>query len=163
MLSQVAAASTNTSAAQTTIPYVPTRHDIERDLLWMADVGTNDVVYDLGSGDGRLAATYVDLNRTVPVWAGGNKPIPVTDLYDFGGGFYFTLLLGLEGTSLIRGGRIMGPENGWLIGEAVTQDNTLRGTIAFYPYSTTSQLQPLDRKPPPQQGRRDWQPKRVAP
>jgi len=112
--------------------------------------------------DGRLAATYEDKNRTVPVWAGGNKPIPVADFYDFGGGFYFTLLLGLQGTRLSGGSRITGPENGWLIGEAVAQENTLRGTIAFYPYAAESPLQPLDRKPPPQ-GRRDWQPRRVGP
>lgn len=35
--------------AKVAILYVATRHDTVRDLLWMADVGTNDVVYDLGS------------------------------------------------------------------------------------------------------------------
>jgi hypothetical protein len=47
------AAATNLSSAEASIPYVPTRHDTVRDLLWIANVGTNDVVYDLGSGDGR--------------------------------------------------------------------------------------------------------------
>lgn len=112
--------------------------------------------------DGRLAATYVDKNRTAPDWAGGNRPIPVMDLYDFGGGFYFTLLLGLQGTSLAGGSRVMGPENGWLVGEAVAQDNTLRGTIAFYPYSSELRFPSLDRNTP-QPSRRDWQPKRVGP
>lgn len=45
--------------AQPGIPYVPTRHDAVRDLLWLADVGTNDVVYDLGSGDGRVVIAAV--------------------------------------------------------------------------------------------------------
>src|SRR5437868_3681708 len=42
------------SATNAPIPYVPTRHDMVKDLLWLAEVGTNDVVYDLGSGDGRI-------------------------------------------------------------------------------------------------------------
>src|ERR1035437_5449220 len=41
------------------IPYVPTRHDTVKDLLWLADVGTHDVVYDLGSGDGRVVIAAV--------------------------------------------------------------------------------------------------------
>jgi precorrin-6B methylase 2 len=50
---------TNTALQRNTIPYVPTRHDTVRDLLWLADVGTNDVVYDLGSGDGRIVIAAV--------------------------------------------------------------------------------------------------------
>jgi hypothetical protein len=96
---QGAAAGPHTAAAKTSIPYVPTRHDTVRDLLWLADVGANDVVYDLGSGDGRVV---------------------------------------------------------------VAQDGALRGTIAFYPYAASPQFQLLDKTPPPQQGRRDWQPKRVG-
>jgi hypothetical protein len=62
----------------------------------------------------------------------------------------------------------VGPEDGWLIGEAVAEDNALRGTIAFYPYRYNGMLpfaQPPQaaEKPAPQQGRRDWQPKRIAP
>jgi tRNA1(Val) A37 N6-methylase TrmN6 len=38
---------------------VATRHDTVRDLLWLADVGTNDVVYDLGSGDRRIVIAAV--------------------------------------------------------------------------------------------------------
>lgn len=41
-------------ASGTSIPYVPTRHDVVRDMLWLADVGKDDIVYDLGSGDGRI-------------------------------------------------------------------------------------------------------------
>jgi precorrin-6B methylase 2 len=54
-----AAPETNKPAAQLTIPYVPTRHDIVRDMLWLAEVGKDDVVYDLGSGDGRVVIAAV--------------------------------------------------------------------------------------------------------
>jgi SAM-dependent methyltransferase len=42
------------SQDQASIPYVVTHHDVVRDMLWMGDVGQDDVVYDLGSGDGRI-------------------------------------------------------------------------------------------------------------
>jgi hypothetical protein len=94
----------------------------------------------------------------------------LSDLYDFGGGFYFTLLLGLEGSSMTRGSRRMGPDDGWLIGEAVAQDNSLSGTIAFYPYrnqeigfSALAHPQGSDTKSVPQPACREWHPKRVAP
>ncbi|MBA2355653.1 MAG: class I SAM-dependent methyltransferase [Acidobacteria bacterium] len=35
-------------------PYVPTPHDVVDKMLGLAGVGKTDVVYDLGSGDGRL-------------------------------------------------------------------------------------------------------------
>src|SRR3954468_5367340 len=35
-------------------PYVPTPWPIVDELLKLADIGPQDVVYDLGSGDGRL-------------------------------------------------------------------------------------------------------------
>ena len=54
-----APADTNKPPVQSSIPYVPTRHDAVRDLLWLADVGKNDVVYDLGSGDGRVVIAAV--------------------------------------------------------------------------------------------------------
>lgn len=38
-------------------PYVPTPWPIVDELLKLADIGPNDVVYDLGSGDGRLVIT----------------------------------------------------------------------------------------------------------
>jgi predicted O-methyltransferase YrrM len=36
------------------VPYVPTHEDIVAEMLSMARVGPNDVLYDLGSGDGRI-------------------------------------------------------------------------------------------------------------
>lgn len=120
--------------------------------------------------DGRLGAIYTDKNREKTQWRDDTQPIPVFDIYDFGGGFYFTLLLGLEGDRYSRGSRRLGPQDGWLVGEAVMEDGTLNGTLAFYPYASTrsqpieaGQPQPANRKITPQEGRRDWQPKRVAP
>jgi hypothetical protein len=117
--------------------------------------------------DGRLAATYVDKSRKTPYDPRGDQPISVTDFYNCGGGFCFALLLGLEGNSLSRGSRRAGPEDGWLVGEAVAQDGALRGTIAFYPYSNpvlgVGHPGQLEKKVAVQTGRRDWQPKRVGP
>ena len=36
------------------VPYVPTHSDVVAEMLSMAAVGPNDVLYDLGSGDGRI-------------------------------------------------------------------------------------------------------------
>ena len=105
--------------------------------------------------DGQLAATYTDKNLE-SMSGDVNQPIPITDIYDFGGGFYFTILLGSENNGDVRR---RGPEDGWLIGEAATHDNAISGTISFYPYqiwqSVTNQTV--------QNGPRDWQPKRLAP
>ena len=117
--------------------------------------------------DGRLAATYMDKSRKAPYDSRGDQPIPVTDFYDCGGGFYFTLLLGLEGNSLTRGSRRVAPGDGWLVGEAVGQDGTLHGTIAFYPYSGPGLSLPSrgqsNPNPALHTGRRAWEPTRVAP
>jgi predicted RNA methylase len=37
------------------VEFVPTPHFVADDMLRLADVGSSDVVYDLGSGDGRIA------------------------------------------------------------------------------------------------------------
>lgn len=44
---------------RSSIPYVATHSDSVRDMLWMANVGKDDVVYDLGSGDGRIVIAAV--------------------------------------------------------------------------------------------------------
>jgi SAM-dependent methyltransferase len=46
-------------AGRSSIPYVATRIDAVRDMLWMAEVGKDDFVYDLGSGDGRIVIAAV--------------------------------------------------------------------------------------------------------
>jgi tRNA A58 N-methylase Trm61 len=40
-------------------PYVPTPDAVVQRMLEVANVGANDIVYDLGSGDGRLAIAAV--------------------------------------------------------------------------------------------------------
>ena len=42
-------------AQQPDVIYVPTPHDVVDDMLRLANVGKGDVLYDLGSGDGRIA------------------------------------------------------------------------------------------------------------
>lgn len=42
------------------VPYVPTPPETVEAMLEMAGVGPNDVVYDLGSGDGRIVIAAVD-------------------------------------------------------------------------------------------------------
>lgn len=67
---------------------------------------------------GKIAATYVDRG----------KEIPVPDIYDHGGGFYFTLSFGRTKTGSFRGGK----ESGWLIGDAIADSDALKGTIDFH-------------------------------
>lgn len=42
---------------QLDVPYVPTPHEVVRTMLSMAGVTRNDVLYDLGCGDGRIVVT----------------------------------------------------------------------------------------------------------
>src|ERR671912_2863400 len=48
--------------AQKLVPYVPTPHEVVDRMLALAQVTKDDIVYDLGSGDGRIpiaaAKTY---------------------------------------------------------------------------------------------------------
>ena len=44
----------NVPESDRTVPYVPTPSEVVKKMLDMAKVGPNDVVYDLGSGDGRI-------------------------------------------------------------------------------------------------------------
>jgi SAM-dependent methyltransferase len=39
------------------VPYVPTPQEVVDEMLKMAAVGKNDVIYDLGCGDGRIVIT----------------------------------------------------------------------------------------------------------
>jgi tRNA G37 N-methylase Trm5 len=39
------------------VPYVPTHEALVEEMLKMAKVGKNDMLYDLGSGDGRIVIT----------------------------------------------------------------------------------------------------------
>jgi SAM-dependent methyltransferase len=39
------------------VPYVPTPNEVVEEMLKVANVGKNDVIYDLGCGDGRIVIT----------------------------------------------------------------------------------------------------------
>jgi len=41
------------------VPYVPTPYPVVRAMLKLAEAGPNDIVYDLGCGDGRIIAIAV--------------------------------------------------------------------------------------------------------
>lgn len=41
------------------VPYVPTPTPVVEEMLRLANVGKNDVIYDLGCGDGRIVITAV--------------------------------------------------------------------------------------------------------
>lgn len=87
---------------------------------WSAFPRSRTVGLNISKDDNRLIATFLD----------GSKSIPVSDFYDFGGGFYFTLLIG-------RGeqGIVITEDTGWLIGEGVVdRDRSLKGSVEFYPW-----------------------------
>lgn len=54
-----AAAQNSAPAVELDAPYVPTATPIVRSMLTLGGVGPNDIVYDLGSGDGRLPIAAV--------------------------------------------------------------------------------------------------------
>jgi SAM-dependent methyltransferase len=54
---EAAAAARATAVQPSLAPYVPTPQDVVERMLELANVGKDDVVYDLGSGDGRLVIT----------------------------------------------------------------------------------------------------------
>jgi SAM-dependent methyltransferase len=54
LLIAVAAAGPTQSQSPSLAPYVPTPPDVVERMLTLARVGPKDVVYDLGSGDGRI-------------------------------------------------------------------------------------------------------------
>jgi SAM-dependent methyltransferase len=46
------------------VPYVPTKPEVVEEMLRMAQVGQNDILYDLGCGDGRIVITAAQLYGT---------------------------------------------------------------------------------------------------
>jgi hypothetical protein len=113
---------------------------------WPCASGPRSVQLRIEQRDGQLIATYLDQDRA----------LPVTDFYDCGGGFYFTLLIGRKGDSI----RIT-EDRGWLIGEAVLDQGTLEGKIEFHPYTD------VPRAPGGAEASRvaiqDWAPRLVKP
>ena len=81
-------------APQKLVPYVPTAHEVVDRMLALAQVTTDDVVFDLGSGDGRIpiaaAKTYgargvgldIDPDRIKESWVNA-KAAGVERLVDF--------------------------------------------------------------------------------
>jgi hypothetical protein len=106
---------------------------------WPCASGARSVRLRIEQREGHYMATYLD----------GDRTIPVTDFYDFGGGFYFTLLIGREGNSLK-----VTDDTGWLLGEGVIDEGTLKGTIEFYPYSGRKESQSPIQK---------WAPRLIQP
>ena len=46
------------------VPYVPTKPEVVAEMLRMANVGKNDILYDLGCGDGRIVITAAQQYQT---------------------------------------------------------------------------------------------------
>ncbi len=95
---------------------------------WPCATGPRSVKLTIERENNKLVAKYQDKVRDQ------DKILPVTDFYDFGGGFYFTLLIGRDE----RGGVVINEDTGWLIGEAVLEEGSLKGKIEFYPYGGPS-------------------------
>jgi SAM-dependent methyltransferase len=113
---------------------------------WPCASGPRQVRLKIERHDGKLTATYLDQDRT----------LPVTDFYDFGGGFSFTLLIGRTE----HGIRITN-DTGWLIGQAVFGRGSLTGMMEFYPHGDAPNRRG-DRKTP-QVIIGDWKPRLVKP
>ena len=107
---------------------------------WPCASGPRAVRLRIEKRDGHLTATYLDRDRSMPV----------TDFYDCGGGFYFTLMI-----NSVENGR------GWLIGEGVLDKSVINGTIEFHPYENIRPV-PAGKKAP-QPVIQDWMPRFIKP
>jgi hypothetical protein len=114
---------------------------------WPCATGPRAVRLRIEQRDGQFVATYLDRDQA----------LPVTDFYDFGGGFYFTLLIGREGNSSIR----ITEDTGWLIGEGVLDNGELKGMIEFHPYGRIPGV--AGERKAPQAVIENWTPRLVKP
>jgi SAM-dependent methyltransferase len=94
---------------------------------WPCPTGPRSVKLHIERENDKLIAKYQDK------FFDEDKILPVTDFYDFGGGFYFTILIGSN-----ERGVVITEDTGWLIGEAILEDGLLTGKIEFYPYSNAN-------------------------
>lgn len=139
------------------LPWAGRRNKAEATGTWeWTGPGETAVRLKIERRHGQLSATYIDAEQVVPV----------RDFYDFGGGFYFTLPLGLQGSSYVA--RPPMP-SGWMIGEGIATNNAITGIIAFYPHPEPAfgpgfpaRPQPAGEKTAPREGRQEWRPKRVS-
>jgi SAM-dependent methyltransferase len=113
---------------------------------WPCASGPRSVRLCIERRDGHLMATYLDRDQTMPV----------TDFYDCGGGFYFTLLIGRGGDSFT-----INKDTGWLIGEGVLGHGALKGKIEFHPYEDMAGAP--DGKKASQPVVQDWTPCLIKP
>lgn len=111
---------------------------------WASATSARPVQLRIERHEGQLVATYTDRERT----------LPVGDIYDFGGGFYLTHLVGRDADDSIA----INDDTGWLIGEAIADGDGLAGTIEFYPYPGQT-----DRKAEVPEGLRVWRPNQATP
>jgi hypothetical protein len=109
---------------------------------WPRATGESVVKLRITRSDGQYRATYLS----------GDKEIPVHHFYDWGGGFYFAVLIGRT-----ENGFREEDDTGWLIGDAVLGQNRLKGRIEFYPYRA---LGAENRRKPIF---RDWEPHLIEP
>jgi len=110
------------------------RSDFSGTWEWAGPVGERPVRLQIEQRDGKWVGTYTD-----PGWPSGfsyEMETSVTDFYDFGGGFYFTYLIGRSNHRPGGGYSLSGDPNntGWLIGEAIVDGGDIKGTVSFYPY-----------------------------
>jgi SAM-dependent methyltransferase len=87
---------------------------------WPSASGMRDVRLRIEQTDGQFTATYLD----------GDRETPVTDFYDCGSGFYFTVFFGRDK----NGGISINKDTGWLVGEATVDRGVLKGKIEFHPF-----------------------------
>jgi SAM-dependent methyltransferase len=117
---------------------------------WPCATGPRSVKLHIEQENGKLIAKYQDK------YFDQDKILPVTDFYDFGGGFYFTLLIGRE-----EHGVKITEDTGWLIGEAVFDQGSLAGRIEFYPYGNIANNPAGAKITEPVIG--EWKPRLVKP
>lgn len=101
---------------------VRNKADFKGTWQWHCAAGSRQVQMRIETRDNQLSVVYMDQQQS----------LPVTDFYDFGGGFYFTLLIGANERVLP-----INDETGWLIGQAVVVNDSLMGNILFYPTGPT--------------------------
>ena len=94
-----------------------------------------------------------------------DERVRVNDFHDFGGGFYFTYLIGTEDRGRGSYSLLIGPDSGWLIGEGILRDDRIEGTISFYPCMRGNWRGPNGETnaPTPTLEKQSWLPKRISP